>query len=103
MAQCCLLMAWLAGRSWHWGSRPMRNCGPGIGIIFPWWTPDATTRLTFMVEPALDQKPGDRPRGGREGPGTRTAIGRDRLPRNRTDLGRRACLRRPARLTLLTC
>ena len=34
-AQCCLLTAWLAGRNWHCGSRPMRNCGVVIGITLP--------------------------------------------------------------------
>src|SRR3954462_1362699 len=85
MAQCCLLIAWLAGRSWHCGSRPIRNCGPGIGIIFPWWTPDATTRLTFMVVPALGRRPGrgpaNAPGRGDSDPVTGGAVGRERLPR----------------------
>ena len=34
-AQCCLLTAWLAGRSWHCGSRPTRNCDPTMGTTLP--------------------------------------------------------------------
>jgi hypothetical protein len=53
MAQCFLLMAWLAGRSWQSGSRPIKNFGKAMGMTFPVWTPDATTKLTFM---GLSQK-----------------------------------------------
>ena len=45
------LIAGLAGRRLHCGSRPIRNCGVVIGMDLPAWTPCATTRLTFIVRP----------------------------------------------------
>src|SRR4051812_32869516 len=74
MAQCRLLIAALAGRSWHWASRPMTNCGRVIGMAFPEWTPPSTTRRSFMRRPRVGIGRADRtaanpsarrwPRGG---------------------------------------
>jgi hypothetical protein len=41
-------MAALAGRNWHWASRPMTNWGTVMGIAFPAWTPPSTIRRSFM-------------------------------------------------------
>ncbi len=51
-AQCRLLINALAGRSWHCGSRPMRNWDKVTGMVFPSIFPGVnTTRLSFMERP----------------------------------------------------
>src|SRR5262249_54896211 len=51
-AQCRLLISGLAGRRWHCGSRPTRNCGSLISIVLPSCLPAVnTSRLSFISRP----------------------------------------------------